>query len=120
MRKPLYLKLKLLILSLFFLVLGLWTLLDAGCLIRRATGVICPGCGMSRAWLAALRGNIPLAFQLHPMFWEVPVVILFGLYDFQPFSVKWLNILILAALSLGIVICYLLRLIAFLNGNLVI
>ena len=30
-----------------------------GCPIKFWTGVSCPGCGMTRAWLAALSGRVP-------------------------------------------------------------
>ena len=44
-----------------------------GCPIKFATGISCPGCGMTRAWLAALQGNFGLAFAMHPLFWCVPL-----------------------------------------------
>ena len=39
-----------------------------GCLIRRATGFSCPGCGMTRAYIALLSGDIRGAFYYHPLF----------------------------------------------------
>ena len=51
--------------ALFVAWLALY-LLDIGCIFRLMTGIPCPGCGMTRAWLAALR----LAY--HPLFWVVP------------------------------------------------
>lgn len=47
-------------------------LLDIGCPIRRLTGIPCPGCGMTRACLAALRLDFAEAFRLHPL-WFLPV-----------------------------------------------
>lgn len=47
--------------------------LDIGCLFRFAMGMPCPGCGMTRAWLALLRGDVAAAFAYHPMFWAVPL-----------------------------------------------
>lgn len=46
-----------------------------GCPIRFTTGVACPGCGMTRAWLAVLSGDVPAAFAYHPLFWCVPLVL---------------------------------------------
>ena len=43
-------------------------LLGVTCPIRFLTGVSCPGCGMSRAWLAALRLDWSGALAFHPLF----------------------------------------------------
>ncbi len=48
-----------------------------GCPLRRITGLSCPGCGMSRALLAAVRLDFKSAFSFHPLF---PVAILTILY----------------------------------------
>ena len=53
MRKPSRLPLKLLCFGLYGLVLALFMRTELNCLIRHFTGVICPGCGMSRAWKEA-------------------------------------------------------------------
>ena len=47
-------------------------LLDIGCPIRRLTGFPCPGCGMTRAFLAAFRLDFAEAFRLHPL-WMLPI-----------------------------------------------
>lgn len=39
------------------------------CPIRFLTGISCAGCGMSRAWLSLLRGDLAAAFAFHPLFW---------------------------------------------------
>lgn len=44
------------------------------CPFKRLTGLPCPGCGMTRAYLALLRGDISGAFQLHPLFPLVPLL----------------------------------------------
>ena len=43
--------------------------LGVTCPILFLTGVSCAGCGMSRAWLALLRGDAAGAFAFHPLFW---------------------------------------------------
>lgn len=90
---------------------------NAPCLFRRMTGVICPACGMSRAWLAALRLDIATAFRYHPMFWSIPVLALLFLFDGKLMPKPWMNRALLAGLLLGFVICYVIRLIAFLGGG---
>ena len=51
---------------LFYLVIES---LGVTCPIRFLTGVSCAGCGMSRAWLSLLRGNLAEAARFHPLFW---------------------------------------------------
>ena len=57
----------------FYLLLAA---LGHGCPIRWLTGIPCPGCGLSRAYLALLQGDLVGAFAFHPLFWAVPVLIL--------------------------------------------
>jgi hypothetical protein len=44
-----------------------------GCPFRLATGIPCPGCGMTHAFLAAFRFDFADAFRWHPLF---PLVML--------------------------------------------
>ena len=46
-----------------------------GCPIKFATGISCPGCGMTRAWLATLSLRLDLALAYHPLFWTAPMVV---------------------------------------------
>ena len=39
-----------------------------GCPFYRLTGIPCPGCGMTRAFLAAARLDFGAAFAYHPLF----------------------------------------------------
>lgn len=54
--------------------------LGPGCPFRRVFSVDCPGCGVTRACLLALRGDFADAWALHPLFWlVVPLwILLFG------------------------------------------
>lgn len=38
-----------------------------GCFFRKATGLECPGCGMTRATYATLHGDLGKAFALNPV-----------------------------------------------------
>lgn len=50
-------------------------LIGVGCPIKFMTGVSCPGCGMTRAWLELAQGHLAAALAYHPLFWAVPVVV---------------------------------------------
>ena len=58
---------------------GVLQLVGITCPIKFITGISCPGCGMTRAWLSLLlRGDLKAAFYYHPLFWIlVPAVPLF-------------------------------------------
>ncbi len=53
------------------LLYGVFALFGAGCPIKFLTGISCGGCGMSRAWLCALRLDFAGAMEYHPLFWLV-------------------------------------------------
>lgn len=58
---------------------GLYLFLAAighGCPIRWLSGIPCPGCGLSRAYLALLKLDLKGAFAYHPLFWAVPLLVL--------------------------------------------
>jgi hypothetical protein len=38
-----------------------------GCPVKKGTGFPCPGCGMSRAFVAIGRGDLKAAFYFHPL-----------------------------------------------------
>lgn len=117
MRKPNHLIWKLGFFSLVFGLTGIAILLHYQCPIRRLTGLICPGCGMCRAWLAVLRLDFFQAVYYHPMFWSIPVFMLFALYDFRLFSRRLPNIIVLSLLGVVVIANYILRLSAFLKGT---
>ena len=56
-----------------------------GCPFRFFFGISCPGCGMTRALLAALRLDFAAAFSYHPLFFLLPFFLL-GFYLYP-----WIN-----------------------------
>ncbi|MGN1000117.1 MAG: DUF2752 domain-containing protein [Faecousia sp.] len=110
--------LRLAVLAILATGIGFLVWLHTPCLIREYLGVICPTCGMSRAWLAALRLDFVSAFRYHPVFWGVPALALAYLFDGKPFGSeklgRWLYIIVLA----GLLICYMVRLLMYLSGDL--
>ena len=58
-------------------------LFKTGCPFLSITGIPCPGCGMTRAIIMALRLDFAGARLYHPLFFTVPVILLlllFGIY----------------------------------------
>ncbi len=90
--------------------------LGVTCPIKLLTGVSCAGCGMSRAWLRLLRGDVAGAFSYHPLFWlPVPAAVGFLCRDRLPKAVRTSGAVLVCVLFLGV---YALRL--FTTGDTVV
>ena len=72
----------------FAVVLAVMIALKIPCPINKFAGIPCPGCGMTRAWLSALRLDFADAFRMHGMFWSVPLLVLYYLTDGRIFGKK--------------------------------
>ena len=83
-------------------------LVGIGCPIRFVTGVSCPGCGMTRAYLALFRGDISGAFGFHPLFCLPPVML--GLYFFKKRIPERIYKNLLLTIAAAFVIIYMIRL----------
>lgn len=83
---------------------------NLGCPIRLFTGLSCPGCGISRAWISVLHGSFREAFHYHPLFLTAPFIagaILFE--DKLPKKARNIFWYVIGALF---VICYIIRIAA--------
>lgn len=80
------------------------------CLIRGLTGVPCPSCGMSRAIIAFINGDIINAFRFHPLFW-LPFI----LFILIVFKIKFFKQIIIGAIISTIAIYFLRMAIFFPN-----
>ena len=114
-KKPANLRWKLLFLGLYALLLLMWILLRLPCIFRTVTGIPCPTCGLTRAWLSALQMDFTGAIRQYPMFWSIPVLILFLIFDGEVFPSRKVNLWIIATLVLGIFLIYFARLLGFLG-----
>ena len=76
-----------------------------GCPIRFFLGISCPGCGITRAWLAALTIDFPKAFSLHPLFWMVPFLVLAVLFEDRLAVSGWRYAVVLICLIFIAVYC---------------
>lgn len=83
-------------------------LLDVTCPIKFVTGISCPGCGMTRAWLSLLLGRPLRALHYHPLVWLPPVAL--AIYLFRGKLPRQTVRSSLAALGALFCIVYLIRL----------
>ena len=99
-------------------IYGVMFALDVTCPIKHLTGVSCPGCGMTRACVSALKLDFASAFYYHPLWILLPfavpaLVILFIKRRYKAFFVM------LGAVMLAFVAVYLYRLL-YLEGDVVV
>ena len=92
---------KLFTLGLLAVLLAAYLLLKIPCPTMRFLNIPCPCCGMTRAWLRVLRWDIPGAFSMHGMFWSVPLLIVYYLFDGKLFKKKWLDRSVHILLAVG-------------------
>ncbi|MBS6194650.1 MAG: DUF2752 domain-containing protein [Clostridiales bacterium] len=52
-----------------------------GCPLLYLTGISCPGCGMTRAWISVLHLDFAQAFACHPLFPTAPLFALVFLFE---------------------------------------
>ena len=100
MHKIKNLKNKLLIIPFFIIMYILLYLLDTTCIIKYFTNIPCPGCGLTRAYLALFKLDFSKAFHYHPLFWTIPILFLYYLFDGKLFKNKVINNLILIVIIL--------------------
>lgn len=98
------LKQKGLITAAVLLFAALLYLSPISCPILSITGVHCPGCGMTRALLSALRLDFAAAFSYHFMFPSVPLLYFCFLRDGKLFKNKTANIIFYVIIILGFAI----------------
>ena len=96
-----HLKQKLLLTAAYLLIVAIFYHLGISCVCLRLTGFPCPGCGMTRAVLAALRLDFSAAFAAHPMFWSMPIVYAYLLLDHGLFPGKKMNSILLYGIGIG-------------------
>lgn len=90
------------ILYFIFYITGIHTL----CYTKAFTGFPCPGCGMTRAYLALFHLDFKSAFYYHPLFLLPVVVVILQFIQFKTgfkFS-KWIWVLLLLLLLFTYVI----------------
>ena len=104
-------KQKLIVLTATAVLVFAWAYFGIYCLFKKLLGIPCPGCGMTRAYLALLRLDIRGAFEMHPMFWSVPILLVFYLFDGKVFRKEWINVAILVLIFAGFLVNWIFNLI---------
>ena len=79
------------------------------CLFKYFFGISCPGCGMSRAMLSAIRLDFTSAFSHHPMFWSLPILYVYFLFSGKVFNKKILDLGILIIIAFGFLANFIVR-----------
>lgn len=82
---------------------------SGGCLIYRIFHIECLGCGMTRALISALKLDFRAAFHFHPMFWSVPILVAFILFEGRLFKKKIINTIIIGLIVAGFILQYVLK-----------
>ena len=67
------------VIAIFFgiaIVIFMNLILGLSCPFKLMTGLSCPGCGLTRAYIAFLHGDLKKAIYYQPIFWTVPFLCL--------------------------------------------
>ncbi len=64
---------------------------------------------MTRALISALKLDFRAAFHFHPMFWSVPILVAFILFEGRLFKKKIINTIIIGLIVAGFILQYVLK-----------
>lgn len=107
---------KLLTCAIFLAVVVVYIIFKPPCPLLYFFDIPCPGCGMTRAYFSLLRLDFCTAFHFNPMFWSVPVLILYYLADWKLFNRKWVDRGVLILIGLGFLISWIVKLLGLFLG----
>ena len=110
MRKTTEFILKLSGICIFLLIVLFFYCFQIPCVFKSVFGINCIMCGMTRAWLAALRLDFATAFSYHPMFWSVPILLSELFLNGKLFGRKNLDIVVIIMILIAILAVWITRL----------
>lgn len=102
---------KVLTLALLAVVLAAYVLLEIPCPTWHFFRIPCPSCGMTRAWIRFLQLDVIGALRMHIMFWSIPLLVLYYLFDGKLLPGKHTDRLILILIGVGFAVNWILRLV---------
>ena len=100
---------KLITLLIVVLCCGAMYFLGIQCPIKEIFGIMCPGCGMTRALVSMLLLRPAAAFQYHPMVWSLPILFLYYVYDGRLVGRRAIDATALCLIGVGFLCVWLLR-----------
>ncbi len=83
--------------------MGIGKLLKVPCVFLHITGIECLGCGMTRALLEAIQLDFASAFEYHKMFWSLPILGIYILFDGKPFKNRIINFGVIILIGIGFI-----------------
>ncbi|MBY0757022.1 DUF2752 domain-containing protein [Clostridium sardiniense] len=88
-------------------------LFNTKCIFKSIIGVPCPGCGLTRAWISFINGNISEAFYWHPLFLMIPALAILILLYFKGSFIKYRRYILIAIVTIvGLyIIIYIVRMV---------
>ncbi len=92
---------KIFVLAAVIILICMWYKYDIGCVWQRIFGIPCPGCGMTRAYVSLLHGDIKKAFEYNFMFPFVPVLCIYVFFDGRIFRSKTVDNIIISCIFAG-------------------
>lgn len=79
-----------------------------GCPFYNVLGISCPCCGLTRAWICFLKGDMVGAFSYHPLFIPIAVVLVLFVLE-ECFSSKKLKEIFFCVSGILIFLLYIVR-----------
>lgn len=88
-------------------------LFNTKCIFKSIIGVPCPGCGLTRAWISFIKGNISEAFYWHPLFLMILALAILILLYFKGSFIKYRRYILIAIVTIvGLyIIVYIVRMV---------
>ena len=109
MKKIKELKSKLLLTLFYIIILYIFRMLGVPCIFKHFFGIECIGCGMTRAILSALRLDFKKAFMYHSMFWSIPVLYIYFIFDGKAIGRKIPDMIVLTVIFIGFILNWILK-----------
>lgn len=109
-QKPVNLKFKFAFTVIYLLIIIVASKLGLPCIFIGTIGIPCPGCGMTRALKAALKLNFSKAFSFHWMFWALPIMYIYFLWEGRLFEDRRIDKAIWCVIGIGFLANWIYRL----------